>query len=174
MLKSLFFILALLLTGCATKEPIPEPVTEIRNDAQEKAEAGAKAAQTMAAQELSGGIEAFANGKYGDAINNLNNALATGLLNIGDQIKAHKFLAFTYCVSNRRPLCREAFGKALDINPELNLEPTEAGHPLWGPVFKSVKAERTKKTSPAVKNTRKARDNPPSKAAKTAGSKDQP
>jgi hypothetical protein len=30
----------------------------------------------------------------------------------------------------------------LDLNPALELEPAESGHPIWGPVFRSLKARR--------------------------------
>mgnify|MGYP001549986536 CR=1 FL=1 len=66
-------------------------------------------------------------------------ALPSGL-RTEDQIKAHKYLAFIDCVSGRQPQCREEFRKALDIDPNLELQPNEAGHPTWGPVFRSVKA----------------------------------
>jgi hypothetical protein len=38
--------------------------------------------------------------------------------------------------------CRDEFRAALDIDPSMQLEPAEAGHPVWGPVFRSVKAGR--------------------------------
>jgi hypothetical protein len=31
---------------------------------------------------------------------------------------------------------------ALDADPDFVLQPAEAGHPLWGPVFTSVKSRR--------------------------------
>ena len=53
---------------------------------------------------------------------------------------AHKHLAFIHCAANRQKLCRDEFRKALAADPTLELEPAEAGHPVWGPIFKSVKA----------------------------------
>ncbi len=47
-----------------------------------------------------------------------------------------------HCAGNRVVPCREEFRKALTVDPELELAPAEAGHPIWGPVFKSVKAGR--------------------------------
>ncbi|MDA1107929.1 MAG: TssQ family T6SS-associated lipoprotein [Proteobacteria bacterium] len=54
-------------------------------------------------------------------------------------MKAHKYLAFIHCASSREKRCREEFAKALEINPKLELEPAEAGHPIWGRVFRSAK-----------------------------------
>ena len=39
---------------------------------------------------------------------------------------------------------RDQFQKALDADPKFELEPAEAGHPIWGPALRSVKAERAK------------------------------
>jgi hypothetical protein len=57
-------------------------------------------------------------------------------------VKAHKYLAFIHCVSDRAAACRDEFRKALAIDSKLNLTAAEAGHPTWGPVFRSVKAGR--------------------------------
>jgi len=92
-------------------------------------------------QELSTGIENYEDGKYGDASTALQRALDSGLNN-PDKVRAHKYLAFVHCTSGREKQCREEFGKALDINPALELEPAESGHPIWGPVFRSAKARR--------------------------------
>ncbi|WP_448679687.1 TssQ family T6SS-associated lipoprotein [Pseudomonas nicosulfuronedens] len=51
------------------------------------------------------------------------------------QLKALKYLAFSYCVTERPIQCRFAFDRALQIDPTFRLETAEAGHPLWGPVF---------------------------------------
>jgi glycine/D-amino acid oxidase-like deaminating enzyme len=57
-----------------------------------------------------------------------------------DQVTAHKYLAFIQCASGREAQCRDEFKRALRIDPDMTLAPAEAGHPIWGPVFKSVKA----------------------------------
>ncbi|MCP1647157.1 TssQ family T6SS-associated lipoprotein [Pseudomonas nitroreducens] len=51
------------------------------------------------------------------------------------QLQALKYLAFTYCVSERPIQCRFAFDRALQIDPTFHLGTAEASHPLWGPVF---------------------------------------
>jgi Tfp pilus assembly protein PilF len=91
--------------------------------------------------DLNAGISSYENGKYAEAAKSLQSALDAGL-GKSDQVKAHKYLAFIYCASGREKQCRDEFGKALEINPGLELEPAEAGHPVWGPVFRSVKTRR--------------------------------
>lgn len=101
----------------------------------------AKVFESKANQSLSAGIDAYSEGKYPDAVKSLQSALDQGL-STSDQVKAHKYLAFTHCVSGKERLCREEFRKALDINPTLELEPAEVGHPIWGPVFRGVKTRK--------------------------------
>lgn len=97
--------------------------------------------QSKGEQELSTGIRSYDDGKYPEAAKSLQSALESGLGN-ANQVKAHKYLAFIHCASGREKQCRVEFRKALDINPALELEPAESGHPIWGPVFRSVKDRR--------------------------------
>ncbi|MBI3230981.1 MAG: TssQ family T6SS-associated lipoprotein, partial [Burkholderiales bacterium] len=55
------------------------------------------------------------------------------------QIDAAKFMAFSYCVTNRNALCRQQFERALKLDPSFDLAAGEKGHPLWGPVFLKAK-----------------------------------
>ena len=59
-----------------------------------------------------------------------------------DKVTAHKHLAFINCSQNRTGPCRDEFRKALAIDPSMELAPAEAGHPTWGPIFRSLKAGR--------------------------------
>ena len=70
---------------------------------------------------------------------------------IGDKIKAHKFIAFSYCLSNRMSLCRAEFEKLLTIDPTYELEAAEAGHPSWGPSFRAVNAKLKAVSPPPAK-----------------------
>ncbi len=88
---------------------------------------------------LATGIQKYDNGEYSDAAKNLQTALELGLTD-PDRVRAHKYLAFIHCASGRESRCREEFRLALAIDPHMQLAPAEAGHPIWGPVFRSVKA----------------------------------
>ncbi|HMK15094.1 MAG TPA: TssQ family T6SS-associated lipoprotein [Burkholderiales bacterium] len=92
--------------------------------------------------ELSAGIKSYDEGEYAEAQKSLLSALDQGLAFKSDQVKAHKYLAFIYCISNKEKQCRDEFKKALEIDPDFELEPAEAGHPQWGPVFRSVKTKK--------------------------------
>ena len=92
--------------------------------------------------ELSEGIKSYDEGKYAEAQKSLLSSLDKGLTFKSDQVKAHKYLAFIYCISGKEKQCRDEFKKALEINPDFELEPAEAGHPQWGPIFRSVKTKK--------------------------------
>jgi len=59
------------------------------------------------------------------------------------------------CVAKRTSVCRAEFRKAFDADPAFTLAPAEVGHPMWGPVYKSVQAEITKKRKPAPLDPRR-------------------
>ena len=91
---------------------------------------------------LTEGIKKFEEGDYAEAQKSLLSALDQGLSFKSHQVKAHKYLAFIYCITGKEKQCREEFKKVLEINPDFQLEPAEAGHPQWGPVFRSVKPKK--------------------------------
>ena len=93
---------------------------------------------------LSTGIQNYEDGNYKTAAKDLQSALDLGLTFDRDAVQAHKYLAFIYCLSDREKQCRDEFKKALEKDSKFDLKPEEAGHPLWGPVFRAVKAERKK------------------------------
>jgi Tfp pilus assembly protein PilF len=99
-------------------------------------------AKGKADQSLATGVQQYEDGSYADAAKNLQAALDTGLLEKPDQVRAHKYLAFIACVSDRDKQCRAEFLIALQIDPNFDLKPAEAGHPIWGPVFRSVKSAK--------------------------------
>lgn len=85
------------------------------------------------------GIAFYEEGNYRAASRRLLFALEEGL-RIPERVQAHKYLAFIACVSGRQLTCREEFAIALKLDPSFELDEAEAGHPLWGPVFRSAKA----------------------------------
>jgi len=93
---------------------------------------------------LDSGVRQYDEGNYKLAARNIQGALDAGLTS-RSQARAHKYLAFIACVSGQQAQCREEFRQALTITPNLELRPEEAGHPTWGPVFRSVKASMSQK-----------------------------
>lgn len=92
-----------------------------------------------AEQKLAGGIKYYEDGDYKASQAALQDALGMGLGSKVDQVVAHKYLAFIDCVSGREKQCRDEFRKVLEIDPSFDLKPAEAGHPIWGPVFRGTK-----------------------------------
>jgi Tfp pilus assembly protein PilF len=86
-------------------------------------------------------LQQYEAGDYDESAKSFEGALREGL-NEKERASAHKHLAFIHCAAQRERQCRDEFRKALAVDPALELEPAEAGHPVWGPVFRSVKAER--------------------------------
>jgi len=98
-----------------------------------------KAPPSEGEQKLSAGIKNYEEGNYKDSAKLLQEALKKGLSDKADQIKVHKYLAFIHCASGRKKECTNEFKKAVALDPNFELQPAEAGHPLWGPVYRSVK-----------------------------------
>ena len=88
---------------------------------------------------LATGLREYEEGGYAEAARNLQGAIDLGLHD-RERARAHKHLALIHCASNRERACREEFRKALAIDPGLELTPAEAGHPVWGPLFITLKA----------------------------------
>ena len=95
-------------------------------------------------KQLLSGIKSYDDGDYQTALMTLRNAQQMGLEDKRDQVIAHKYLAFIHCVSGREQQCRDEFKKALTIDPAFELTPAEAGHPVWGPIFRGEKAKLAK------------------------------
>jgi len=99
-------------------------------------------APRQAERNLSAGIRAYEEGQYSLAATRLQQALDGGLAFTVDQVTAYKYLAFVHCASGRVEQCRAEFQKAFSIDPAFELTKAEAGHPVWGPIYRSVKSER--------------------------------
>jgi hypothetical protein len=84
------------------------------------------------------GIRLYNEGDFNGAIKRLS---ARDLNNgpLATRLAALKYTAFSYCVTARPAQCRQAFDKALRLDPSFDLAPGEHGHPLWGPVFTKAK-----------------------------------
>jgi hypothetical protein len=93
------------------------------------------------AREMNGlreGVRLYDDGDFNGAIRRLSaRDVSNGPLNT--RVTALKYTAFSYCVTSRPTQCRQAFDKALRLDPAFDLAPGEHGHPLWGPVFTKAK-----------------------------------
>jgi Tfp pilus assembly protein PilF len=90
---------------------------------------------------LSVGLKQYEEGNYEESAKSLQGAIELGVPD-RQRADAHKYLAFIHCSSSRERQCRDEFRKALAVDPALELAPAEAGHPVWGPIFRSLKAGR--------------------------------
>jgi len=115
---------ALLLAACAQA---PAPAPGLLDVAERPAE-----------RALLAGIRAYDDAQYEQAEAQLKTALRTGLGSGRDRAAAHKHLAFIYCTSDRGSECEAEFRQARESDPAFALSRSEAGHPLWGPVYKRV------------------------------------
>lgn len=93
---------------------------------------------------LNKGIKSYEDGDYAASMVTLQKLLDSKDAGLSEKIEAHKYMAFIHCISSRDKMCRESFKSALDLEPTFNLSPAEAGHPVWGPVFSSVKNKSSK------------------------------
>jgi len=109
------------ITGSSEPEPPPKP---------EPSRSGEKA--------LAAGIAQYEEGNYAQAQRLLQTSLAEGLPSRASKARAHKYLAFIYCVTDRTAQCRQEFSNAVAADPKFALTAAEAGHPTWGPVYRSV------------------------------------
>lgn len=150
---------ALLLGGCAqlstqldsilgsSREPArahprAEDVARARAERAERRERPAPRPERPAADRddiaLREGIALYHEGEFNAAIRRLGSNDMNGA-SVRNRVTALKYMAFSYCVTNRPKPCQQAFERALRLDPSFDLAPGEQGHPQWGPVFARAK-----------------------------------
>jgi hypothetical protein len=134
----------------AAKPPAPPPKPKPVPPPPPKEVEPAPPPPSKAVEELRRGMQRYDDADYKEAARHFQRALEQGLATPSEQASAHKHLAFIACVARRTSACRTEFRKAFQADPAFDLTPAEAGHPMWGPVFRSVKAELAKKRKPAA------------------------
>lgn len=102
------------------------------------AAAARPAEQSAGARKLAEGIQLYDKGEFNAAIRLLQAPEITAEP-LSVRLSAGKYLAFSYCVTQRRAQCRRAFDTLLRLDRDFALSAVEAGHPLWGPVFEQAK-----------------------------------
>ena len=115
------------LAGCAAPPPVAPPPSGL-----------AELMEKPGERALIEGIRAYDDGQYPQAEAALRKALAAGLASARDKASAHKLLAFITCTSDRPAECEAQFRSAKAADPAFALNRSEAGHPLWGPVYRKV------------------------------------
>lgn len=96
-------------------------------------------------ENLSAGIKSFEDHDFKAALASLQKAQDPALSSKYDQVIAHKYMAFTHCsIAGHEEQCRSEFRKALTIDSSFDLTKAEAGHPVWGPIFRGEKVKFTK------------------------------
>ncbi len=103
--------------------------------------------QADAQQELQRGVARFNEGDYRSTIEALSGAINIWHSDVPTQVSAHKYLAFSYCLTKQKVACKTEFEKAFKIDPNFDLTVAERGHPIWGPVF--MRAKQSQSASPA-------------------------
>lgn len=93
---------------------------------------------------LNNAIGSFEDGNYVASMTSLQKLVGNSAATKKEKLQAYKYLAFIHCISSREKMCRESFEKAFALDPGFSLTQAEAGHPVWGPVFSSVKYKSAK------------------------------
>ncbi len=137
-LFALLLLILPLLTGCEAVQKGMKDISDSLDFDKERAKSQ-EAALPSAEARLKTGITQYEEGNYAQAQRTLQSALVNGLVSRTDQARAYKYLAFIYCVTDRVPQCRQEFGNAITADPKFTLTAAEAGHPTWGPVYRSVR-----------------------------------
>lgn len=115
---------AALLAGCAAAPPAPVGVLDLYARPAERA--------------LLDGLKAYDDAQYDLAAQRMRDALAIGLASPRDRAEAHKRLAFIDCAAGRLDACEAEFRAARRADPAFALDRAEAGHPVWGPVYRRL------------------------------------
>ena len=134
------------LAPAESGHPIWGPIyrlTRMEYDLRKSGRALPAAAKPLTAGEklLQEGMKYYDDADYNKSIKSFQDALKE-TLTVANQVVAHKFMAFSYCLTNRTTLCRTEFEAIFKIDENFDLAPAEAGHPAWGPSFRTVKAKR--------------------------------
>jgi len=114
----------LFLAACAQTPPAPVGLLDVSGRPAEKA--------------LLDGLKAYDDAQYDSAARLFRQALALGLASTKDRAEAHKRLAFIHCAGGQLDPCEAEFRAARQEDPSFALDRAEAGHPVWGPVYRRV------------------------------------
>lgn len=103
-----------------------------------------RAPTPQALEQLQQVRDQYSAGHYGEVIRGVARSDELAASSKAVRIEAYKLQAFSYCVSRYAQLCEDSFSRILQIDPNFELAPNEAGHPVWGPVFQRAKSQAAK------------------------------
>ena len=153
-------VLLLALAACQSPAPVAEPAAQPVEEPEPVLPAPVEpppapiAIPTASERALAAGIALYDAGNFNGAIKRLRGAReiwsdSTSPGATANKLAAHKYLAFSYCVTNRRALCRQQFVDAIKLEPNFDLAPAEKGHPIWGPEFDRARKQASAPAAPA-------------------------
>ena len=117
--------------------PVPSSAAPLPNPAPQT---DPQPLSTSIQSQLADAIRLFDAGEFYLAAGRLRNLPDLNSANVETQLMAMKYLAFSYCVTNRRTLCQQQFEAALRVDPKFELAPAERGHPIWKVHFERAKS----------------------------------
>jgi len=159
-LAAFFFIL---LAGCQSPAPVAQPEQQPAPEPEPAPPLVPVApvsppAPTPGERALADGVALYDAGNFNGAIKQLRGAkeiwsdVATPAAT-ANKVAAHKYLAFSYCVTKRLSQCRQQFVDALKLDAAFMLTPAEKAHPMWGPEFEHAKKQASAPAPPAKRKT---------------------
>jgi Tfp pilus assembly protein PilF len=142
-MRAFAFVLMLIalpfLAGCQAVQKGVKDISDSLDFDKARAKSNEETMLPTPEAQLKSGIAYYEDGNYAQAQRALQGSLNSGLASRTDQARAYKYLAFIYCVTDRIAQCRQEFSNAISADPKFTLTAAEAGHPTWGPVFRSVR-----------------------------------
>lgn len=171
--RLLGFTMLLLLSACATapeptRIPAAEPPPQAAPAAMPSQPSAEEVSAQRAQQDLDDGVALFDKGDFDGAIRRLQNSPDIWQAAEPVRVQAYKTIAFGYCVTRRRAACRQNFERLLKLDPAFRLAPAEAGHPMWGPVFRQAQREQQRQARTHRASPRDVAHGAPSQAATQA------
>ena len=131
------------LAACGTSQPPeqpapPPPPPPVLSRASSVDTIDVSKYDTAVERTLAEGLNFYDKGEYAEAIKKFQSPEFTNSWP-ELRIRALKYLAFSYCVTDDLRSCQQAFYDALQLDHNFTLLPSEEGHPIWGPVFEKAK-----------------------------------
>lgn len=140
------------LPGCAVKPPTEVTPQPPPLKTTQQSTGGGSPGVTVIPQPstlaLAEGVDLYNQGQFQAAIRKLQDTPDIWTNTPAIQVEGFKYLAFSQCVIRQTSQCRQSFERLLNLAPSFELSRAEAGHPLWGPVFRAAQQAGRKSVRP--------------------------